>query len=556
MKKISNSIYFVLILFTSIVFIGCTDKEWDKHTSTDGVLTANMMSLLESNSDLSIFTSALKKTGYDSILSLPINYTVFAPENSAWAGIDTTDVDVLTKIVAYQICQGKNLSTESNIYDDLTMLNTKHLRYDSSAGTFADASIVSADNIAGNGVMHETNKIFDMKDNIYEYITSNYPDLEQVKYLISLNHEVMDEDKSVQTGVSNGSIVYDTVWTNSNAFLKAYPIDNEDSVMTYVILQDAGFDQLYTKYSPYFIQSGTDSIAKTDSVAKYNVCQDFVISMSGKVDISQYDTITNADGVKVPIAGSTIVDQYEASNGRVYVLNKSNILLKEKIKPIYIEGENYLSAAETDPIYLRNRTWASGGQDIMVNCKSSQTDTIHTTGSQGQDSTYTSTWTFYWDASNYLANTVNYYLKYRAKVNSVNYYIYYVAYDDIAWHYATAGHIFRLKQKMFISMPGKTELAKSSNAVINNYLGNTTCFVGEDVAGVHKETKLTKWTLASSTTQLLSAKVTGTNSDVMTVPTSGNLMMWLCNTTTSTSTSAQGMMFLDYIKLVPILPAE
>ena len=555
MNKLINHIYFIA-LFASAVFLnGCSDKEWDNHT--ESTITANMMSVLESDPDLSIFCSVLKKTGYDEVLSLPVNYTVFAPENSAWSGIDTTDVSALTDIVAYQICKGKNLSTDANIYEDMTMMNTKHVRYDSSTSTFEDASIVTADNVAGNGVVHVMDKIFTMKDNIYEYITSTYPDLEQVQYLISLNTQAMDTTKSVEVGSVNGEIVYDTVWTNVNSFLEAYPIDNEDSIMTYVVLQDAGFDQLYTKYEPYFTMA---SDSATSALTNYNICQDFVISMSGKVDISQYDTITNADGIKVPISGSTIVDEYEASNGRVYVLNKSNILLKEKIQPIIIEGEDYSGVSSSSSVYKRNRSWASGLYDIMVNCKNYQSDSIHVTGSQGQDSVYKATTTFYWDASNYVANVNNFHLEYNAKVNSANYKIYYVAYDDIAWHYSDAEKTFRLKQKMFISMPDTTALDYGSgtyaSAVQNNYLGDKVCFVGIDTAGVYKLTKLTKWNLANNTTQLISSEFTTSDADVMTVPTWGTLTMWLCNTAESTSASAQGMMFIDYIKLVPILPAE
>jgi uncharacterized surface protein with fasciclin (FAS1) repeats len=547
-----------LFLMAFVVFLaGCSDKEWDNHTASEANLRANILEVLQSNPNLSIFSQVLKKTGYDNLLSLAVNYTVFAPSNSAWDGIDTTDVSSLKKVIAYQICLGKNLSSDSNFYKNLTMLDTKHLRYDSSSSTFADASVTSADNVAGNGVVHVTNKLFERKDNIYEYITSTYSDLQQVKYLISLNKQVMDADKSVQVGVSNGKIVYDTVWTNVNAFLKESPIDNEDSVMTYVVLKNPGFQSLYSKYSPYFVQS-TD--AKTDSAVHYNVCQDFVISLSGKVDISQYDTITNAYGLKVPIAGSTITDTYEASNGRVYVIDQSNILLREKIQPILIQGEDYLAASDTTCIYKRYRTWASGKRDVMVNCRNYQTDTIHSIGSKGQDSTSISTKTFYWDASNYLANVINFYLKYKAKVNSVGYNVYYVAYDDIGWHYSDANQIFRLKQKLYASMPGSIELSKGTgtyvNAVVNNYLGDKTCFVGINQAGVHQETKLAQWNLANNTTQLISSKVTTANSDVMTVPKSGNLTLWLCNTAESTASSAQGMMFVDYIKLVPILPAE
>lgn len=545
----------IMIVFVA-GFIACSENEWDNHVKgSDENLNADILNRIKSNPELSIFARAIQKTGYDILLSQPNNFTVFALPNSAWSGIDTTDTNTLRKIIAYQIAYGKNISSDPAIHSALQMVNTKYVRYDNGSNTFEGAKIVSADNIAGNGVFHIVDKPFNLKDNVFEHIIANYKELEQVKYIESLNTKVMDTKKSIQIGVNaKGELLYDTVWADVNAFLETYPINDENSLVTYIVLEDDGFNALKNKYTPYLKQQ-VDSL--TEPLAKLSICQDFVISLNGIVDITANDTIINADRMKVPINKADIKSTYEASNGRVYIVSKSNILLREKIKPIRIEGENYSSSSSRSNLYVRYKRWASGEKDLMLNCRFVQTDTIRVIGSQGQDSTYLQSKTFFWDNDGAIANISNFHVKYQTEVNSVDYEIHYVAYDDIESHSSDPNHIFRFEQKLFISMPGAVELSyNASNGVINNYLGDKVCFVSQDTAGIHKQRKMHKWDLVNNTTQYLSKRITSADADIMTVPTSGKLTMWLCNTARTNAANAQGMLFLDYILLVPKLPAE
>lgn len=565
------NIIYLLTILALICFSGCRDNEWDKHTEVpDGQLTADILEKIKSDPELSAFYESLEKTGYSEVLSQANNFTVFAPQNGAWAEIktkntsDPDDVEELRAIVSHHITYGKLLTPGLAQQSSIKMLDSKNISYNHTNQTLNNAKIVSANNVTANGVIHIIDNLIETQKSVYEFITSEYKDLKQVKYIQGLDQLVMDKDKSISLGVNEqGQIVYDTVWINHNKFLKEFPIHNEDSVVTYIVLKDAGYDHLNTKYKPYFVQLD-DSLKVSDSLTQvkveYNICSDFVMALNKTIDITTLDTIVNVNGVKIPVNGSNIEETYDASNGKVYVLDKSNILLREKIKPIIIEGEDYRSASAHSAIYVRYKLWASGEKDVMLNCNATQTDSIWTTGINGQDSVYTASKTFNWNVDN-RANVINSYLAYRANVNSVDYEIYYQAYDDVDWHYSDTNHIFRLEQKLFISMPMQPALTRGpsprTDAVINNYLGDTKCFVGQDLAGVKKETKLKQWHLLNNTTQLLKEPVMNDpDSELMKVPHAGSLTMWLCNTTRSAAASAQGMLFLDYIKLVPILPAE
>jgi hypothetical protein len=359
---------------------------------------------------------------------------------------------------------------------------------------------------------------------------------------------VMDMEKSVQIGVyPNGKTKYDTAWVNVNQFLQTYPLDNEDSVYTYVMVENAGFDALYTKYKPYF-KLQTES--KTDSVTKFNVCSDFVFK--GKVDVTQFDTLVNADNVKIPVKNAVKV--YESSNGRVYKIDASDVKLKEKIKPVLIEGENFNSTFNKDYVFVRYKRWARGERDIALACAETQSDSLWRKTTGVKDSVASKTYSI---NSNLIVNVNNFYIEFKAKVNSANYDIYYVAYDDITEHadptYTRFG-VLKVTQKLFVSMPGSPVLKHgtldNTKGVANNYLGDLMCFAGETKAGVHELTQLKKWSLVA-TSQILENPVTGANATIMTVPNTGTMTMWLCNTARSTTASRQGLLFLDYILLVP-----
>jgi hypothetical protein len=254
----------------------------------------------------------------------------------------------------------------------------------------------------------------------------------------------------------------------------------------------------------------------------------------------------------------------------VYVIDKSNILLREKIKPIVVEGENFVATSDRQFVYKRYKQWASGGYDVIVSGQTKQNDTIPVLDSlgfpilslvTGEDSLKVESKTFSTpnSAEASRANVNNFYVEYKATAYSTSYRVYYVAFDDVGGFSSDTNHILRIEQKLFASMPGRPALRKgnsaSAEAVTNGYLGDTICFVGLNQAGVHEETLLQQWTLEEKT-QFIKRPLTTPQAATMVVPNVGNLTMWLCNTTRNNSTRLQGMMFLDYIKLVPILPEE
>jgi uncharacterized surface protein with fasciclin (FAS1) repeats len=555
--------YLAATCAVALLLASCRPDPWGDHIKESGPASgSSLLEVVQANPDWSSFYGALVATGYDTLLRSANAYTVFVPVNSAWGGVSMSNVATLQRIVQSHIAYEKMLSTEHLKSQSLQLLSGKLLRYDEESQTFNGATLTSPDHVASNGVLHATNRLMEVKDNVWDNI-NRIRNNSQVAYLRSLGHREMDVARSVQTGVNTaGQPVYDTVWVEVNDFLKEIPLNDEAKEWTYVVMGNAGYGELYNKYAPYF-RGG-----QTEALVNLNVCRDLVFE--GRVDIRQQDTITNIYGMKVPVKGATVDTAYDSSNGVVYVIDRSNIPLREKVKPVIIEGEDFVAASDKDFVYKRYKQWASGAYDVIVSGQTKQTDTVKVLDDlgkpipslvTGKDSVKAESKTFSTpisaDASR--ANVNNFYVEYKAPVYSTSYHVYYVAFDDVSSFSSDTNHVLLIEQKLFVSMPGRPALRKgssaSADAVTNGYLGDTICFVGQNLAGVHQETQLRQWTLEAGR-QFLKRPLETPGAATMVVPNVGELTLWLCNTTRSNTTRQQGMMFLDYIKLVPILEEE
>ncbi|MDR1342490.1 MAG: fasciclin domain-containing protein [Prevotellaceae bacterium] len=543
-----------------LLCLACQDDRWDEHAqTTEKGVSLTLLDVIRENPDWSSFYRALAATGYDSLLNEANSFTVFVPANSAWEGVKMDDTAALASIVSSHIAYEKKLAADSALRYVQTV-NGKMLRYNAQNQSFNGARIALPDNVASNGVAHGVDKIFEVTQNIWEYIRGLRSAYSQVDYINDWNRREMDMARSVRKGVNaQGQPVYDTVWVDVNDFLEAVPLNDEAQEFTYVVLIDNGFYDLYDKYRPYF--SRPDDKA-AELLTSLHVCRD--LAFPGRIDNpAQADFITNIFGVNVRFGGATVSRSVELSNGRVYILSKANVLLRDKIKPVVIEGENFTAAADPQYVFTRYKPlWASEAKDVMLAGSVTQSNRVRRPNQYGVLQWVSISKTFLW-SDRYRANTNNFWIEYQADVYSVGYKIYYVAYDDIEEHYSDPEQRMRLEQKLFISFPDRKKLSKGANkvnadAVENNYIGDETCFAGIDTAGVWKETQLRKWslTLDSKSPQLLNAQSTARGADTMRVSHAGELTLWLCNTARATTASAQGMLFLDYIKLVPELPEE
>lgn len=555
----------LLVCVLAVALTSCRDNQWDDHNQiTEQGVGNNLLEAIKANPEWSGFYEALVKTSLDTLLMQSNNFTVFVPVNSAWQNVNTSNLSTLKRLVSNHIAYEKRLNTGPLQASPLYMLNGKYVKYDSLAQTYNGAKITSADNVAANGVLHVTDKPLEVRNNIWDYVSSlSGTTYYQVAYLKSLGHKEMDMSRSVDTGVnSSGQLLYDTAWVSVNDFLKEVPLNDESKEYTYVVMQDNGFYALCDKFYKYFYKT---KASEKEALTFFSICKD--MTFNGIVDITQHDTLVNISDVKVAVKGVQVIASYNASNGRVYVLDAAKIRVRDKIKPVVVEGENFTNASSVGHIYTRYKPeWASGARDIMLSCSTVQSDSVRSVNAAGRDTVTFQTTTFQYSGDN-LVNTVQFWIEYKANIYSADYEIYYVAHNDISGHKNNSrGQTMRLEQKLFVSFPGKKALANNTASgkeaqIVNNALGNLRCFVGQDTAGLHKETKLRQWNLLDDAGQTLSSPVTSADAAVLKLSGGagdvGQITMRLCNTPRLASDGKMlagtkcGMLFLDYIKLVP-----
>ena len=543
MKNIIKTIrwMFTLIAF-SVILTGCNDQ-WDNHVAPDGkYMDGTVLDAIKSNSNLSEFYKMIEETGYDVVLKESPGFTVLAPDNSALSAL--ADADTETKLamiknhVAFGIYDVQKLAGLST----LKMMNGKNLPL---GDLPIDGSIRNI--LCVNGVLHMINMILEPRMNINEYLSSLPEDKYiQLDSLYAKTERVMDMDKSVPVKVNeNGQIVYDTVWITQNSYFQEVPINDEDSMYTFILLENENFNTIKTKFAKYMKQATQES---TDSKVTDELIRDLIL---------RYDENSAVlSGITVDFSGASLISEYKASNGIVRIMNGVDVKMKNKLKTVVIEAEDYISALDDTKLVLRTRPWASGGKDVMLSSRTYQQGTDGVTYSF----TYSST-----------RNTnSNYYIHYEAGLYSTSYDVYWLSFDDMNWsEYGTppvegiSASKLKICQKLFASMPGSPLLGRpdpSNPAIVNNYLGNTVAFAASSKSGVMQEERLCKYSLGSDAMRMVPVTpVDEPDPYAFSVPQMGNVMFMVCNTAgfgeeyenLTDANRSGGMMFLDYIKLVP-----
>lgn len=378
-------IYCSLIIVTIALIAGCGDT-WDDHIKVeDSSTTKNIIETLEGMPETKTFLDAIKSTGLDKELESTQIYTVWAPDNSAMASVDSEILDSpdsLKQFISNHFSLGKTIYSDDNENCKLKMFGGKNLFINQNNKMIDDVVISNTYNKpAKNGVIHIINTAVELRPTIWQYIEKIAPKNNHVNYLNSLSAIVFDPEIAEQTGwTEDGRPIYDTisglVWKNS--FINnVADLRSEDSTFTFFIVEDDVFTNEYTKFSPYFKASSGSSaqdILRNETMLKYKITKDYVVNTTYTPDNLPTE-VYSIYGVKVPVAASAIVDSFRASNGYVYILNSCDIAKEDKIPVITIEAETDLRwyAEGGSPAgYKRKNEFASGGYDFILDSHNNQ----------------------------------------------------------------------------------------------------------------------------------------------------------------------------------------
>lgn len=365
LKNIGSLLLALLVI--TVALSSCESENWKKHYDLDQAVVSdkNAWETIKADPQFSKFAWAARVTGYDKVLSSSQMLTIWVPENSALANLDTTstnvDKDALLKEFVQNHVSRFSYPASGTKESRILLMNKKQLNFKNLNSEFyiGDAKTVKNNIVASNALIHVISTQVPFFRNIWEYI-SKTEDLDSIRsFFFSYNKIVFDEAKSIPGGVNdNGQIVYlDSVIYNYNQmFTRLGEINSEDSTYSMLIPTNTAWNSSYAKiqnYYNYYYNTPANKIT-ADTLQRKNtmlaLTRDLVFShsvqemtndslISNNVD-NRY-TYSRESSIKKfykPFANAFKIDR--ASNGMVYVTNEIPYLDWESWhRPITIEAE-------------------------------------------------------------------------------------------------------------------------------------------------------------------------------------------------------------------------
>ena len=355
MKKKNFNFIFSIVLLFIVTTYSCTSDNWDAHYSpaSGEKSNLNLYDYIKTQDSLSIFTQMLKITGYDSILSKPQTYTVWAPVNTALQNIDLNDTNKVTEIVENHIARF-SYPTSGVSSKSIFMLAKKLIVFagNGTTYTFGGNKLIKSDIGTSNGILHYIDNYVPYLPNIWEFIgkTEGLDSLKNYLYSNSkLEFDLTASGNDIGTD-ANGQLIYDSVFTFTNKILNRIgKFDTEDSIYTAILPTNAAWTEAYSRIKPYFKTlpaDGGDGLQRLQT--QWAIIKDIVFRKRISNPASHDSLVSTIGNVfhqpDYLFAGAT---KHEVSNGLVYV----NDLLKYKAvdswqKEIRVEAE-YASFTQT-----------------------------------------------------------------------------------------------------------------------------------------------------------------------------------------------------------------
>ena len=363
-----NKLIAFVVFLWSASQLSCTRK-WDDHNKINNTdLTQNLYQKIAADISLSKFAGYLQKTGYADTLQLNRSFTVWAPNDEALKTIDATisnDDKKLKQFVAHHIAHLAYYSDQlQGGAQRLPLIDGKYVII--KPASFDDAPVYDRDGLASNGVLNTITAAAAPALNCWEVIDSlKTGGNNMARYLRDFVKSKRDTTQAIVIGIdpTTGAPIYkpgtDTV--KVPVFLDSvYNVNNEAKQYTVFLMDNTTWAKERAKLDTFFKTSTVDS---TVMWARFCTARDMAIE--GAYAPDQLPTqIQSKFGTVVPINKSAIVASYRTSNGYVYVLNDMNVSVPARIRPFWVQGENYAgtSNGSRSPIYLRTLINPNNGQ--------------------------------------------------------------------------------------------------------------------------------------------------------------------------------------------------
>lgn len=348
------------IMLIAVLGVSCTDQ-WENHydAKSSGKIDMSLYEYLKSQENLSVFTKMVNVVGYDTILSKPQSFTVWAPDNSALEeflpllaqielGLISTEdnlkaVSEIRKLVENHIT--RFLQTSSGLKTrKILMINGKIIEF-SKSGTLISLGgkpISKSDIALNNGIVHILGEYYPYRQNLWEFINQT-TGLDSLRnYINSLTRLEFDPSASIIDGVLMDSVMFET----NDLLSELAALNFEDSVYTAILPDNEAWSEAFGRIFPFYKSAATDGgVDKQITRTKWALVQDLFFRNEINTPITA-DTLVATLGTAFATP-ARLFDNAQPkimSNGISYVTSKLNYTATESwFKPIRIEAEyNFL----------------------------------------------------------------------------------------------------------------------------------------------------------------------------------------------------------------------
>ena len=166
-KKLFSAMVAALVIL-SVVGASSIAFAQTQTTTATAKPTQTIAQIAENNKNLTTLVSLLKKANLTDVLSGPGNFTVFAPDNAAFAKVNASTLanlqnnsTALTNLLLYHVIPAKLLENNFTCSGTLTTVNGLSLPYSVNGTTLKvdNATVTKADINATNGVIDVINGV-------------------------------------------------------------------------------------------------------------------------------------------------------------------------------------------------------------------------------------------------------------------------------------------------------------------------------------------------------------------------------------------------------------
>ena len=389
--KVSNICKIIAGAMSLSVIIWCSDT-WNDHFDVAGTNgSESLLRMVETNPQLSDFHSVLKathvynnnhRTGvtFADLLDADQALTVWAPINGAFPvdsllrlcqtekGDSVVGHRFVMNHIAHHLYNMNGLAGEhvKMLNDKLLLLNGKSL---------AQAQVEEGQyNLpATNGLLHVVGDEAQYTYNVYEGLTSLDEFSHVGGFLSRFEHQELDEEHSIQSGIVDGKKIYsDSVMVKENALFRVFDqIISEDSTFVMLVPDRATWNPVYQSTQRFFDYG---SIEKADSISEYwtyvSLLRDLVFNKNmqrSEVDSVFSTSYTPAEWpyhvfYKPYAAGgvldiANVKDTLECSNGAIYRMKHWQFSPEDLFfHPIVTQGEREASIIDYKDCTLNYRS--------------------------------------------------------------------------------------------------------------------------------------------------------------------------------------------------------